>query len=386
MDYKKIFISCGELSGEIHASNLIKEIHRINKQVKFFTVGGSLLKKQNCKIIIDYKEISIIGFLEVIKKYFYIKKKINIVKKFIKAEMPDIIILIDFPGFNFIIAEYAKRFNIKIVYYIPPQIWAWHYSRVKKIKKFADLVIPILPFESELYKKEEVPYKYFGHPVIDNICISNICVKLSKKDFYRKYHIPFNKKIIALLPGSRNQEICLHIPFLLGTAQILEKKHENLFFIINVADTVSDKLINHYIKEYNIKNILVIKKENYNLFHSAFAGLCVSGTVTLEAAYFTLPIVVLYKVDQLFYLIVKYLLIKVPYISLINLIASKEIVKEIVQKDLTVNNLVLEMDNILLNKNYRDKMILALKKVKNSLGKKGVVKKIAGEINQLLYN
>ncbi|MBU1077679.1 MAG: lipid-A-disaccharide synthase [Spirochaetes bacterium] len=379
MAFKKILISCGELSGEIHSSNLVKEIRKISKNTRFFAVGSVLLKKTGCKIIVDYREISIMGFTEVIKKYFYIRKRIRFVKDFIKRESPDAVILVDFPGFNFIIAEYAKKLNIRIIYYIPPQIWAWHYSRVKKIRKFADLVIPILPFEKDIYTRENIPCKYFGHPVVDNIRFS-----FSKKEYYKKHRIPSNKKIIALLPGSRPQEIEHHIDHLLKTASKLEEKYSDLVFIINVADTVDLKMIKERISKYAIKQMRVVQKENYDLFNNAFAAICVSGTVTLETAFFKVPMTVIYQVDALFYFIVKHFLIKVPFISLVNLIAGKPVLKEIVQKELTSENLLKEADRLIADDKYRKKMITSLEQVKKKLGKKGIVQSIAREVNSLL--
>ena len=379
MEYKKIFLSCGELSGEMHSANLIREIQNINRRIKFYAVGGELLKKIKCDIVVDYKDISIMGFFEVLKKCFYLRKRLNFIKRFILKARPDLIILVDFPGFNLIIAKFAKKLGIKIVYYIPPQIWAWQYGRIKKIRKYCDLVIPILPFEKSIYKKESVPFHYYGHPLIDNIKVD-----LLKKVFYNKYNIPDNKKIIALMPGSREQEVNKHIHYLLQTAVTLENKYKDLFFVINCADTINKNLIKTYLKKYKVKNITVIQKSNYDLFNSAYAGICVSGTVVLEAAYFKLPLVVIYKIDALFYFIVKNFLIKIPFISLINIIAGRLVVKEIIQEKLTTNNLFREIDKIISDKKYRDKMVISLNKVKMLLGKKGVIKQIAREVNSIL--
>ncbi|MDD5067149.1 MAG: hypothetical protein PHF84_08895 [bacterium] len=169
MEYKNVLVSCGELSGEIHLSNLVREMKKSHTGLNFFGIGSELLKKEGCRILVDYREISLVGFAEVIKKYFFIRKKLNIIRDFIRSYRIDLVILVDFPGFNFILARYARKFNIRIVYFIPPQIWAWHYSRVKKIREYFDLVIPILPFEKEIYRREKIPFYYHGHPILDNV-------------------------------------------------------------------------------------------------------------------------------------------------------------------------------------------------------------------------
>ena len=222
-------------------------------------------------------------------------------------------------------------------------------------------------------------YAYFGHPLVDNIKIS-----LNKKTFYKKFNISAHKKIIVLLPGSRGQEVRQHIHYLLETAEILNKKYDDLCFVINIAGTIDPGLIQQYINKYNIPNIRIIKDNIYNLFNASHAGLMVSGTVTLEAAFFDLPMAVIYRVDPLFYILVKYLLIKVRFVSLVNLIANKGLVREILQKDLTTANLVEEAIRLVEDKKYRKEMIVGIRKLRKSLGRRGVAKKIANQVEALL--
>ncbi len=368
---KKILIITGELSGEIHAANLIKEIKKVKKNVEFYGIGSSLLKKEGVTIIEDYRNISIIGFIEIFSKYFYIKKVLKKVYNFIKENIPDIIITVDFPGFNFRVAKYAKKFNIKLVYYIPPQIWAWHYSRIKFIKKYYDLVIPILPFEEKIYKKEKINVKYFGHPIIDNIKITE-----RKSDVKKKYKIPSNKKIIIIMPGSRKQEIISHLSVINEVVKYFNKKDKSLYFIILGIDKI---------KMEKLENLRVIYKNNYNIMNIADAGIIKSGTSTLESAYFSFPFLVFYKLSYISYLIIKYFIIKVKFVSLVNLIAGKQVVKEFLQKEFNKNNIIKEIENILYNKKYQIKIRKDLKRIKMKLGKKGVSKRIAKEI-VLLFN
>ncbi len=374
MDFKNIFISCGELSGEIHLSNLVKELKQQNKNLRFYGIGSEWLKKIGCQILADYREISIIGIFEVIKKYFYIKKRLNEIKRFIQQTPISLMILVDFPGLNFLIAQYAKQKGIKIIYFIPPQIWAWHYKRIKKIRELFELVIPILPFEQAIYKKEKIPYRYFGHPIVDNIQVT-----LSKQQFYDKYKISSRKKLIAFLPGSIKMEIENNLPVMAQVAEKLGEEHDDLVFIINKAKTIEKSLIQQIIKNYRIKKLIILSEQNYNLLNASQAGILVSGTITLEAAYFTLPHIVIYRVHPVSYHLFK-MLAKIKYISLPNLIADRLIVPELIQNDLTEKNVLNEIEKIISNHSCRVKMKKQLGMIKKVLGKKGVIRNISREI------
>ncbi len=368
---KKILILTGELSGEIHAANLIKELKKKYNNIKYYAVGSKLLKKNKCEIIEDYKHISIIGFSEVISKFFIIRKIFKKIFNFIKQTQPDLIITIDFPGFNLRVAKYAKNFNIKTIYFIPPQIWAWNYKRIKLIKKYYSLVFPILPFEKKIYAKENIPVRYYGHPIIDNIKTN-----YSAKIFKQKYNIPLNKKIIIIMPGSRQQEIKNNLKIIIESIKLLNKKSKDLYFIISAA-----KKINLTSK---IKNLKIIYNRNYDILNIADAGIIKSGTSTIEAAFFKLPFVVVYKVSRFSYLLIKYFLVKVKFVSLVNLIANKKIVKELLQDEFTPENISDEILKILKNKKYRNKMIKELSIVKKQIGRKGVLSRIAKDIIEIL--
>lgn len=376
---KKILFITGELSGETHTRNLIKYIKQIKKNIKCYAIGSDLLKKQGCVILEDYRNISIIGFAEVIGKYFYILKIFRKIKKFLEIEKPDIVILVDFPGFNLKVSEYCKKLGIKTVYFIAPQIWAWHYNRIKKIKKYIDFVIPVLPFEEKIYKKEKIPAKYFGHPIVENINVS-----IPKKIYKSKLKIPETYKIISIFPGSREQEIDYNLDIILESASLIQKRISKTYFLIGCASTININLIKEKLKKYCIRNIKIVQGQTYNLLNISNCAIVVSGTITLEATYFKIPMVVIYNLNRVSLWIIKNFLIKVKFISLVNLIAGKRVVKEFVGRNLTSENVAEECVNLLNNKRYRDKQIAELKKIKKLLGKRGSLKETAKLISSFL--
>ncbi len=372
---KKILIVTGELSGEIHASNLLKYINEKKSSVECYAVGSDILKSCGCKIIADYRNISIIGFVEVIKKYIPALKIFNRVKRFLYTNRPDLVILVDFPGFNLRLAKVSHKLGIKTVYFIPPQIWAWHYNRIKKIKKYIDFVIPILPFEEKIFKDAEVAAKYFAHPLVENIS-----GYISKKEFKKRLKIKDRYKVISLFPGSRQQEIEYNLDLMLKSAKEIAKQMQNIFYIVGCAPTIDKSIINEKIREYSLKNIKVVQGDTYSILNISDAAIVVSGTITLEAAYFKVPMVVIYHLSKLSYWFIKNFIIKIKFISLVNIIRNREVVKELVGNRLSVDNIKSEVVKILQNKRYNNKMKKELNKIKAVMGKKGVLKRAVDEI------
>lgn len=374
MDCKNVFVSCGELSGEMHLAGLVRQMKRLDPRLCFTGIGSGLLKKAGCSLLMDYRQISLIGIWEVVKKYFFIRRKLRMIKEYLRTHPVSLMILTDFPGFHFIIARYAKELGIRTVYFIPPQIWAWHYGRVKKIREYFDLVLPILPFEEKIYRKEGIPCVYAGHPLLDSIP-----QVLDRKSFLKRFCIPSRLRIIALLPGSREMEIVNNLPVMLQTARELEKRHKDLFFVLNRAGSVDLSLVQRIIKQYPVKNFLLLEGHGHSLLKNSMAAMAVSGTVTLEAAWLGCPMAVIYRVNPLTCLIFR-MLARVKYIALPNLIAGKRVVRELVQSDLTVENLLEETDRLISDRAYRQRMIRDLSKVRAALGKKGVTRSLARRI------
>ncbi|MEO5997245.1 MAG: lipid-A-disaccharide synthase [Chitinophagaceae bacterium] len=333
----KYYIIAGEASGDLHGSNLIKELKKLDKDAEIRCWGGDMMQATGAVLVKHYKDLAFMGFTEVAKNLGTILRNLKFCKKDIFNYQPDALILIDYPGFNLRIAKWAKPQHFKVIYYISPQIWAWKESRVHAIRETVDKMIVILPFEKEFYKRWKYPVDYVGHPLVE--VIENF--KKNTQATAQPVPNPDNPaKIIALLPGSRKQEILKKLPIMLALSSIFPDFH----FVVAQAPGQEDSFYTSILQEY--KNVSSVKNETYPLLLRSDAALVTSGTATLETALFGVPEVVCYKSSTISYWIAKRL-IKVKYISLVNLIMNKEVVKELIQDDLTVENLQKEL-NLLL--------------------------------------
>ncbi|MBA3706638.1 MAG: lipid-A-disaccharide synthase [Bacteroidetes bacterium] len=354
------YIIAGEASGDLHASNLMKELKLLDTSAKFRCWGGDLMKEQGAVLVKHYHELAFMGFTEVLMNLRTIFKNIDFCKKDILEHKPDVLILVDYPGFNLRIAEFAKSAGIKIFYYISPQIWAWKQSRVKKIKLVVDKMFVILPFEKEFYQRFNFAVDFVGHPLLD--AVDNYSGQTGT--------LPFNtdKPIIALLPGSRKQEINVMLPLMLS----MQKYYKNYQFVIAGAPSQNEEFYKTFIVDADVK---IVFNQTYQLLQKSHAALVTSGTATLETALFGIPEVVCYKGGAISYAIAKQL-IKVKYISLVNLIMDKVIVKELIQQELNENNLKSELDKLLIPAT-RSKLLVEYAELKEKLGGSGASKKTA---------
>lgn len=374
------YIIAGEASGDLHASNLIKELKVLDANAQFRCWGGDLMKEQGVELVKHYRELAFMGFTEVLMNLRTILKNIDFCKKDILLNKPDVLILVDYPGFNLRIAEFAKSIGLKVFYYISPQIWAWKQSRIHKIKRVVDKMFVILPFEKEFYQRFDCKVDFVGHPLLDAV------------DAYSKekstLSVNSEKPIIALLPGSRKQEISTILPLMLSMQKyypgyqfvIAGAPSQNKEFyqaIIDESDASDNDFYNESIQKikhsYQIK---IVYNQTYQLLQKSEAALVTSGTATLETALFGVPEVVCYKGGAISFAIAKQL-IKVKYISLVNLIMDKEIVKELIQGELSESNLKVELDN-LLNHDTRKNILMNYAELIEKLGGSGASKKAAG--------
>jgi len=335
----KYYIIAGEASGDLHGSNLIKELRKKDKQAVIRCWGGDLMKEAGADLVRHYKDLAFMGFAEVVKNLPTILRNIKFCKKDIESFKPDALILIDYPGFNLRIAEWAKSEGYKIIYYISPQVWAWKESRVKMIRECVDKMIVILPFEKAFYKKWNYEVEYVGHPLVE-------VVETFKSNYKNNNSSnplsPASRPIIALLPGSRKQEILKKLPVMLETSKLFPDYQ----FVVAQAPAQDDALYDELIRDY--QNVIGVKDQTYPLLMQAKAACVTSGTATLETALFGVPEVICYRGSSISYQIAKRL-IKVKYISLVNLIVDKPVVKELIQDELTVENLQKELNDLLNN-------------------------------------
>lgn len=333
----KYYLLAGEASGDLHASNLMKALKKEDPQADFRFWGGDLMEKVGGKLVKHYRELAFMGFLEVLLNLRTIFKNIAFCKKDIAEYQPDVIVFIDYPGFNFRIAKWAKKKGFKTFYYISPQIWAWKEGRIKAIKRDVDELFVILPFEKGFYeKKHNFPVHFVGHPLLD---IIENRKALSHKKFIEKFEL-LDRPIIALLPGSRHQEI----EKMLSTMLTLPDHFPNFQFIIAGAPSQDRAFYLPYIKKTNVN---IVMNSTYELLEVAHAAVVTSGTATLETALFEVPEVVCYKGNYFSYLLAKKL-IKLDFISLVNLIMDREVVKELIQHDFNPITLKNEVSNLLL--------------------------------------
>lgn len=361
----RYYIIAGEASGDLHGSNLMKAIFEINPNTEIRFWGGDLMQKVGGTLVKHYKDLAFMGFAEVLMNIRTIFKNISFCKEDILQFKPDALILIDYPGFNMRIADFAKKNGIKVYYYISPQIWAWKESRIKKIKRDVDEMFVILPFEKDFYEqKHHFPVNFVGHPLIDEIANRTQVDEAT----FKKSHGLSQKPIIALLPGSRKQEIKKMLSIMLKMAP----KFENYQFVIAGAPSQNYNFYKPFLKSSNVK---FLSNKTYDLLSISYAAIVTSGTATLETALFKVPEIVCYKTSWISYQIGKQL-VKLKFISLVNLIMDKEVVTELIQDDFNEKRLEEEL-KLLLDTYKRSALFLDYYDLEQKLGDKGASKKVA---------
>ncbi|WMI68489.1 lipid-A-disaccharide synthase [Mangrovimonas sp. YM274] len=355
----KYYIIAGEASGDLHGSNLMKALSQLDVNAEFRFWGGDLMQQVSDNLVKHYKDLAFMGFAEVIMNLRTIANNLSFCKKDIAAFQPDTIIFIDYPGFNMRIAKWAKKEGIRTQYYISPQIWAWKENRIHAIKRDVDNMYVILPFEKDFYKKHQYHVEFVGHPLIDAIG------DRTQVDEYvfRAEHGLTDKPIIALLPGSRKQEIKKMLSVMLSIVDDFPKYQ----FVIAGAPSQERSFYQGFIKK---ANVAFVSNETYDLLSVSYAALVTSGTATLETALFKIPEVVCYKGSWLSYQIGKRLVKHIKYISLVNLIMDKEVVTELIQDDFTTARLKEELNKI-LDDYERVKFFLDYYDLEKQLGGKG---------------
>ena len=360
----KYYIIAGEASGDLHGSNLIKELKKLDNSSHFRCWGGDLMSQECNDLVKHYKDYSHMGFFEVFINLKKILNNLSFCKKDIKKYNPDVIIYVDFPGFNLRIAKWAKKNKFKNHFYISPQIWAWKQNRIKTIRKVIDRMYVILPFEKKFYSSINFNVHYVGHPLLD-------VIKTNKNETLDRGQ----EKIIALLPGSRDQEIKKILPEMIN----IIKNFKNYSFYICAAPSQKRSTYLKYIKDKNIEKVKIVENQTYEILSKSSAALVTSGTATLETALFKIPQVVCYKSSWISIMIGRFLLRNLKFISLVNLILDKEVVKELIQENLNEKNLTSELKNI-LEGDYRINMLKSYNELIDKLGNKGASEKTALKI------
>ena len=369
MQNTKVFIIAGEVSGDLHGANLIKEINALSRNVEFIGWGGDRMEKEGMAILKHVRTLSFMGFLEVLLNLKTIIRNIKDCKNQIIASQPAALILIDFPGFNLRIAKWAKKHNIPVIYYISPQIWAWKESRINAIRRDVSKMYCILPFEQQFYAKFNVDVSYLGHPLLDEITEFRLCE--SPKI------IVSSKPILALLPGSRLQEVKRKLPLMIEASKSFPHYQVVVACSINVNEA--------YYRLYADDTVQLIFGKTYEILNQSSIALVTSGTATLETALFNVPQVVCYKSSPLSFAIAK-LLVKIKYISLANLIMNKEVVSELIQGNCTVDNMVQQLRLIEVDQPKRLEILLDYQNLATLLGQNGASKRVAEDILETFFD
>ncbi len=373
---KKIFIITGEHSGDIHASKVVEELKKIYPDVIIEGVGGENLKKAGVKLFSSHEKMSAMGIsLKILINHLNLGK--NIVNYLKNEFKPDLVLLVDYGAFNLNIAKVLKKTKpeCKIFYYVPPQVWASRKWRIKVIKKFVDKVLCIFPFEKPLYDEYKIENHYCGHPLT-----TELPPKVNREEFFEKYGLDKDKKLVSIFPGSRVFELKNLMKEFMKSAKILKNKHPEIQILISQAPNLSNEVFEKYLKNTDYK---VIKGENHAMLSASDALILASGTVALEAALYETPMIIAYKGPLILYLI--FLFVRcIDKVSLPNIILNKVFIPEILQRKLNANNISYNIEKLLYDKNSRTEQIENLKQVKLLLSDKNSPLEAAGEISSAL--
>ncbi len=366
----KYFLIAGEASGDLHGSNLMRALREQDSEAFFRYFGGDRMQAIAEGLVIHYREMAYMGYIEVLLHLRSISKNMHLCKKAISDFQPDVVILIDYPGFNLHMAEFVRSIGIPVFYYISPKIWAWKKYRIKKIRSFVNRMFIILPFEQEFYRKYGMEADYMGNPVVDEVEIRKADI-IPRKQFLRENNLD-DRPVIALLPGSRKQELHHNLPVMMT----LINDYPGYHFLIAGAPAFTQKDYNPYIHDTRVK---VVFNRIYDLLGAARAALVTSGTATLETALMNVPQIVLYKMNGLTYQLGKYF-VKVDFISLVNLILGEKAVTELIQNEVCYDRVKRELDKILSDTPEREIMLNRYRQLRETLGGPGVSERVATQI------
>ncbi|MFH1241877.1 MAG: lipid-A-disaccharide synthase [Pseudomonadota bacterium] len=372
-------IVAGEASADLHGSNLVKAIRRSDPGVTFWGIGGKRMERAGVKILVPCSEMAVVGVTEVLVRLRTIAKARRRLKSILKYHNPDLLILLDYPEFNLNLAGIARRFRVPVLYYISPQVWAWRTGRVRKIARRVDRMAVILPFEERFYRERGVRVDFVGHPLMDVVECAMGLRPGGSAECGSKGVPPgpsgIRRPVVGLLPGSRREEIRNLLPSMVKSVEILKGRYEGIQCLLPLAETIDREFVQHFIHNSSVK-IEVLEGDIYKVLSLCNVAVVTSGTATLEAAIMGVPMVIVYRVSPISYWVGK-MVAKVPYIGLVNLVAGKKVVPELIQNEVLPERLSHEVMNILEDNEVRENMIKNLISVKESLGKGGASERTA---------
>jgi lipid-A-disaccharide synthase len=366
---QRIMLVVGEASGDLHGAHLVKALHRRDPTVEVFGVGGQGLKRENVRVVFDVARLSGMGLTELVGNLATIWQAYRLLRKALKEERPDLLVLIDFPEFNLRLARLAKQLRIPVLYYISPQVWAWRRRRIRKIARWVDRMAVVFPFEVPLYASQGVPVSFVGHPLLEVTHASE-----SREATLARYGLEPSKSTVALLPGSRRREVSYHLPLMLEAAEQLTRCMD-VQFILARAATIERRVFEETLAQTSIR-VPIAEGNTYDALNSCDLAWTASGTATLETALMLKPMVIVYRMSWITYALAR-LLVRVEHIGMVNIIAGETVVPELIQGEVTPDRIVRESQTILQDSDLRRQMVKKLSSVREKLGSPGAAGRVA---------
>ena len=367
----RVMMIAGEASGDLHGAGVVRELKTLRPSVEIYGIGGDRMRNEGMELVEHVSAVSFMGFLEVVRHLPVITSIEKKLERMLVDRRPNVVVLIDYPGFNLRFARKAKRQGIRILYYISPQVWAWNKRRVKKMKGLVDQMKVVFPFEEESYKRDGIDVEFVGHPLVETVESSS-----TRGEFFAMTKLEGGRKLLALFPGSRKQEVEKILPTMISAALRLQQSN-GVQVAIGAAPALNAGFLRRFIPAGAA--ITLVENGTHDLMHHADAAIVTSGTATLEAGWFCTPMVVVYKTSPLTYLIGR-MLVDVPHIGLVNIVAGKGVVPEFIQHEMSVENLVRAVGKIIENDEYASAMRSELSVIKTKLGGPGASMRVAESI------
>jgi len=369
-NHKRVIIIAGEASGDLHGSHLVTAMKRLDSEIEFWGIGGEKMANAGVHLLLSSSDMAVVGLTEVFSKLRTILRAAKTIKSIIRNERPDLLILIDYPDFNIHVAGTAKKFNTPVLYYISPQVWAWRRGRINKIARRVDRMAVILPFEKDYYRDKPIRVDYVGHPLLDGLTGDKV-KRIPSPEVKKDGMFP----VVGLVPGSRKEEIRSLLPVMVDAARILKTHYPDIHCVLPVAPGIETQFIQTFIDNSNLK-IQLLSGNLPDLLIECDVAMVTSGTATLETAIAEVPMVIVYRMSPISFWVAK-TFIKVPYIGLVNLVAKKAVVPELIQAEGTPERLAFETRRILEVSGVRERMLDELRLVKEKLGTGGASEKTA---------
>ena len=375
---RKVLLIAGEASGDMHGANLVLELKKQDPSIALYGVGSKRMQEAGVRMLADASELSVVGITEALTHIGAIYRVYATLKRFLKHERPDLLVLIDFPDFNIMLGKAARKLGIPVLYYISPQVWAWRKGRIKTIARLVKAMIVVFPFEVPLYEKAGVDVRFLGHPLMDVVGSD-----FTQPEARRMLGLDVARRTIALLPGSRKTELMSLLPDMLAAAKILSTRFKDLQFILPVAPTVDQGFVRGFVERGGVI-VRMVEGKVYDALRASDAAIVTSGTATLETGLMAVPMVIVYRISALTYYLLTKLVSGVKHVGLVNIVAEKRLVPELIQREATPRNMADAVTKMLDDTEYCRRIREGLAEVRMRLGEAGASARAASVVRELL--